>query len=151
MKVEIGTRIRELRLQKGITQEQLATYIGISYQAVSKWENNVTSPDIQLLPQLAVYFGVKIDEFFEMPNEVQMERIENMLDHERIISQENFTYSKKTLLEILKSEPENGRAYYLLSALYQHRATSDRDVAAEYAEKAIKYSPYPKEYHHMLI
>ena len=62
MKIEIGQRIKSLRLEKGVTQEELANHLGLSYQAVSKWENNISTPDIQLLPLLSVYFGVTIDD-----------------------------------------------------------------------------------------
>lgn len=55
--MNIGNKIRELRKQRGITQEQLAESIGISFQAVSKWENNIALPDITLVPVLASYFG----------------------------------------------------------------------------------------------
>ena len=68
MKIEIGQRIKSLRIEKGVTQEELASHLGLSYQAVSKWENNVSTPDIQLLPLLSVYFGVTIDDLFEMPH-----------------------------------------------------------------------------------
>lgn len=58
----LGSRIGECRRKKGITQDQLAEYIGVSSQAVSKWENDLSCPDIALLPQIADYFGISIDE-----------------------------------------------------------------------------------------
>lgn len=61
---EIGTNIRLLRKTKNITQEELANAVHISYQAVSKWENGSSQPDIALLPAIANYFGVSIDELF---------------------------------------------------------------------------------------
>ena len=48
-----SNKIKELRKQRGITQEQLADSIGVSFQAVSKWENSSTYPDIELLPKIA--------------------------------------------------------------------------------------------------
>ena len=63
--MNIGTKIKELRKQRGITQEQLANAIGISFQAVSKWENNLALPDISLAPILASYFGISMDELFD--------------------------------------------------------------------------------------
>ena len=72
MGIEVGKQIKNLRIEKGVTQEELANYLGISYQAVSKWENDVTSPDIQLLPLLSVYFGITIDKLFEMPDKSHM-------------------------------------------------------------------------------
>jgi transcriptional regulator with XRE-family HTH domain len=58
----MGTRIAELRKRKGVTQDQLAEQMGVSCQAVSKWENDLSCPDIALLAPLADYFGVTTDE-----------------------------------------------------------------------------------------
>ena len=57
----LGQRIAALRRQKDMTQETLAEALGISPQAVSKWENDVSCPDIMLLPQLATMLGVTVD------------------------------------------------------------------------------------------
>ncbi len=57
----IGKNIKALRTRGGFTQEELAGKLGISYQAVSKWENDVTAPDISLLPALAAVLGTSID------------------------------------------------------------------------------------------
>ena len=54
--------IKRLRQNKGVTQEHLGDALGISSQAVSKWENESALPDIFLLPKLADYFGISIDE-----------------------------------------------------------------------------------------
>lgn len=57
----LGENIAALRKNKGITQEKLAETIGISPQSVSKWENDISMPDISLLPVLADIFSVSID------------------------------------------------------------------------------------------
>ena len=57
-----GRRIARLRLMKGRTQERLANLANVSAQAVSKWENDLSYPDIMLLPVLADVFGVSVDE-----------------------------------------------------------------------------------------
>ena len=61
-KETLGKRIAMLRKEKGLTQEQLAEKVGVSAQAVSKWENDVSCPDITLLPLLADILGVSVDE-----------------------------------------------------------------------------------------
>lgn len=58
----LGKRIAVLRKRSGMTQEQLAERVGVSAQAVSKWENDASCPDIMTLPLLADIFGVTIDE-----------------------------------------------------------------------------------------
>ena len=61
-KETLGKRIAMLRKEKGLTQEQLAEKVGVSAQAVSKWENDISCPDITLLPLLADILGVTVDE-----------------------------------------------------------------------------------------
>lgn len=65
----IGEKIRELRKKNNVTQEQLAEVLSVSFQAVSKWENGRSMPDIEQLPRLAKYFGVTMDELFDYPLE----------------------------------------------------------------------------------
>ena len=63
--MSLGNNIKQLRLNRGITQEQLAEQLHISGQAVSKWENQTALPDISCLPLLADFFGVSIDELMD--------------------------------------------------------------------------------------
>ena len=63
--MNLGNKIKELRKSRGITQEQLANSVNVSFQAVSKWENDIALPDITIIPVLARYFGVSMDEFFD--------------------------------------------------------------------------------------
>ena len=65
MDMTIGKRIALLRKEKGLTQEELASHMGVSPQAVSKWENDQTCPDISALPRLARLLGVTVDELLE--------------------------------------------------------------------------------------
>ena len=66
----VGEKISSLRKERSMTQEELAATVGVSAQSVSKWENNVTMPDILLLPVIAGIFEVTVDELFsiERPN-----------------------------------------------------------------------------------
>ena len=59
----IGKQIAAMRKEKGVKQEELANYVGVSTQAVSKWENGGV-PDTDLLPKIADFFGVSIDTLF---------------------------------------------------------------------------------------
>lgn len=62
MNETIGSRISKYRKAKSITQEELANQLGVSSQAVSKWENDASCPDISLLPQLCRILGISTDE-----------------------------------------------------------------------------------------
>ena len=62
MEYTIGKKIAELRRAKGFTQEGLADKLNVSAQAVSKWENDLSCPDILLLPEIASLLGATVDE-----------------------------------------------------------------------------------------
>ncbi len=62
MNKTFGERIAEKRKSKGYTQEQLAEMLGVSAQAVSKWENDISCPDVMTLPTLAQKLGCTVDE-----------------------------------------------------------------------------------------
>ena len=71
--IKIGEKIKFLRKQKNISQEVLANYLGVSFQAVSKWENGSTMPDVTLIPAIASFFSVTTDEIFDF-NLMEMEK-----------------------------------------------------------------------------
>ena len=62
--MSIGKNIARLRKEKGLTQAELGDLLGISNQAISKWENEITMPDVTILPLIADTFGCYIDELF---------------------------------------------------------------------------------------
>ena len=69
MKDTIGSRITQKRKELGFTQEELAEKVGVSAQAVSKWENDISCPDITLLPALAKVLEISIDELLTGQND----------------------------------------------------------------------------------
>ena len=76
--MELGNKIKTLRLKAGLTQEKLADQLNVSFQTVFKWENNVCAPDISMLPKLSVFFGVTIDELFDLSSGQKIHRIEKI-------------------------------------------------------------------------
>ena len=76
MNLSIGEKIKKLRRENDITQEKLADYLNISYQAVSKWENGSSLPDISMIIPLANFFGVTTDVLFDMDTQKQTQEIE---------------------------------------------------------------------------
>lgn len=64
MKLRVGQNIRALRCKRQVSQEDLAETMGVTVQAISKWETGKANPDLALLPKLAEYFGVTIDSLF---------------------------------------------------------------------------------------
>ena len=65
MNIKLGDKIRALRKSKNISQEVLAQYLGVSFQAVSKWENGENLPDVTMIPAIAIFFDVSTDELFD--------------------------------------------------------------------------------------
>src|SRR5699024_5397060 len=76
--MNLGRILIENRHKRGITQEELATHIGVSKGAVSKWETNSSLPDISLLPQLASYFDITIDELIGYEPQMEKEEIKKL-------------------------------------------------------------------------
>ena len=62
---KIGKQIQELRRQKGLTQAELAEQLGVTDKAVSKWERDLSYPDVELLPRLALLFDTTVDELLQ--------------------------------------------------------------------------------------
>lgn len=71
MLICLGENIRSLRTAKGITQEQFGYEMGVSAQAVSRWENGATYPDITMLPMIADFFNVTLDELMGRGQELE--------------------------------------------------------------------------------
>lgn len=69
----IGEKFAEKRKAKGFTQDEVAEKLGVTPQAVSKWENNVSCPDITLLPQIAKLYGTSIDELLSPDEKITPE------------------------------------------------------------------------------
>lgn len=76
MTIRLGEKIRSLRKGKNISQEVLAQYLGISFQAVSKWENGDSLPDVELIPAIASFFDVSTDELFDFNRLETAEKIQ---------------------------------------------------------------------------
>lgn len=73
MHIRLGEKIRTLRKARNLSQEVLAQYLGVSFQAVSKWENGDTMPDVMMIPAIASFFEVSTDELFDF-NRMEQEK-----------------------------------------------------------------------------
>ncbi len=78
MNIKIGNKIKDLRTKRKITQEQLAVAIGVTPQAISRWESGTGYPDIEYLPALANYFGVSSDELLGINRDEREKRIDDI-------------------------------------------------------------------------
>jgi len=84
----IGKRIKELRQKNGVTQDKLAEYLGVTYQAISKWERDVTSPDITMLIPIATFFGVDLNELFDFDGTREQADVEDYIRESNLYNSE---------------------------------------------------------------
>ena len=151
MNFDFGNRIKSLRLSRSMTQEQLAQKLGVSPQAVSKWESGTNMPDILILPDLSVIFGVTIDDLFAMTDAHRMERIENMLYDVRFLSYDEFLQHEKYLKELQGKPEHRAEAGLLLAMLYNKRANEYHELAKPLARAALQQIPGKKEAHNAVF
>ena len=96
MKIKLGEQLKEFRLRDGRTQEDLAEALGVTPQAVSRWEKSVCYPDMEVIPAIANYFGVSIDELFGYQNERE-KKIDALAD--KILSMNRMNNGKDINME----------------------------------------------------
>lgn len=134
--MNIGNKIRGLRKQRGITQEQLAVSIGISFQAVSKWETNIALPDITLAPVLANFFGVSMDELFDFNLREMETAIKHIVDEAYPYRESDPSKSRQILEKGLKEYP--GSDVLLNNLLYVLNYSENPDETITIASKLIE-------------
>ncbi|MBR5968811.1 MAG: helix-turn-helix transcriptional regulator [Lachnospiraceae bacterium] len=128
-----------------MTQERLAEKLGISPQSVSKWENNISMPDIALLPNIAGIFGVSVDELFGLNESEKLRRIENRLEFEEALSGDVFWEYEDYLTNALEKTEDKAKIYSLLAHLYHHRMASDAKKVSQYARASVRLAPEKKD------
>ena len=128
----LSERLKLLRKKKDLTQEQLADYMGVSPQAVSRWETGATSPDISALPMLADLFEITVDELLGVNDAAKQKEIAAVISEseeqiDRMITEEPII----RLREALNKYPNNDRLLTcLMYALYA--ASEDEELCREY-------------------
>lgn len=122
MKLNIGESIRELRRIHGRTQESLANTLGVTAQAVSRWESGATYPDMELIPSIANFFGISIDRLFGYSGEREvkitavLEKIDQLND-ESWRDDTNLDECIAILRRALDEFPGNERIMYRLAMI----------------------------------
>ena len=148
MKLTIGENLRKLRTRKNVTQDRLADYLGVTCQAVSRWENRTAYPDIELLPEMARFFGVSLEELMGCESgEKEAE------EKARIINNEGkYKDRQKALDELHELERQYPNNWYIktviCSALIEPKPVSYDEVLPElrqYGYEALEAFPPDKE------
>ena len=136
--MDMGKEIRRLRNDRGLTQEALAAALNVSAQTVSKWECGNSIPDVQLLPEIAVYFGVTIDQLFAMTPQQQMERIENRIYARGLFDEAEERQIEQQLAAFGEDPALKGQAELLLAKLYNNQAEQYKLLAVEHGKAAVE-------------
>lgn len=116
----MGEKIKALRKQKNISQEVLAQALGVSFQAVSKWETGAALPDVALIPAIAGFFEVSTDELFDFNLLEQERKVMDICSAAAGIRDERPAEAEAMLREGLKQFP--GNEIILNNLLYTMRA-----------------------------
>ena len=138
--MEMGKEIRRLRADRGLTQEALASALHVTAQTVSKWECGTSFPDVQLLPEIAVFFGVSIDRLFAMTPEQELERLENHIAGSGLLSESETRRIEQQLRAIAENPAHAGRALTILTGLFNHQAERYRECAVTVGREAVERS-----------
>lgn len=132
--LKIGEKIKKLRKQQDITQEKLADYLNISYQAISKWENATAYPDITLVPKIASFFGVTTDELLCIHSEQSAERLEEYEKRYSELNRKGKTLERIHLArEVLEIYPRNYQ--WMLNLSYGLIAYCATDEQRQYSKE----------------
>ena len=124
MNINLGEKIKTLRKQKNISQEVLAQILGVTFQAVSKWETGVTLPDVTLIPAIASFFGVSTDELFDFNLMEQENKIMDLCWAAAEYRWSDPAKSEQMLRDALKQYPGND---IILNNLLYTLQTPDRN------------------------
>ena len=147
MNIKLGDKIKELRKRDGRKQEDIANALGVSPQAVSRWEANGGYPDMEFIPSIANYFNVSIDELFGYSKDRQ-EKLKNILEkaEKAIAVQGDMTECVEMLRAASEEFPSEPKVFISLGfALIQHGwkkhgARSFTEDGSDYAYEDIEYN-----------
>lgn len=139
--MEIGKVIKQARINKKITQEQLAEALGVTTQAVSKWETDCSYPDITLISSIANYLDVSSDELLGIKLEERKRNINKIIEkNNELISKRYLDDSLNLMIESLKRYPNDERLLNGLTKCYWTRMmmTYDKPELFNYRQELKK-------------
>lgn len=110
VRIKIGAKIRLLRRQNDVTQDMLADHLGVTPQAVSRWESGICYPDMNSLPLIADYFSVTMDELLCYTNARKEQKVESYLEEvERLLDRDRLAEAMELLRTALAEIPSSYR------------------------------------------
>ena len=137
MKLNFAENIKQLRKEKGITQETLAEQLGVSSQSISRWELSICYPDLEMLPSIANFFGVTVDHL--LCNDVDSKEKDGRMFEEKFWELSDKTTEKIDFVrEYCRKYPDNDYYAYQLIVAIQQYAIGDPEKTQKYMELLLK-------------
>ncbi|MBR5496417.1 MAG: helix-turn-helix domain-containing protein [Clostridia bacterium] len=130
MKLSIGENIRRRRIERNLTQEEVAAHLGVSSQSVSKWERGDGYPDIEMLPSIANYFSVSIDELMGT-SAPEKKAMYDKINGEWVVNNRSGRHSENVQLmrDALKNFPNDALLLVQLSTSLEKLDGTDEEKA----------------------
>ncbi len=139
MLTQIGEKIREFRLRDGRTQQETAKALGITPQAVSRWESGLSYPDVEMFPKIAEYFGVSIDRLYGRAIDERELEVERILDNIQKMRRDGVEPEaiRDVLADAVRQYPKEYRFMLrlcnVLRRLSRRNAEKDPELSLRYA------------------
>ena len=135
---QFSRNLRRLRLDKGLTQEQLANRLGVSVQSVSRWECATTLPDVLLLPELARLYGVTVDDLYRADAQGYPSYAQRLLAvYEASGRSEDFLSAEQEFARMPERTADDLRAW---GVLYHYMMNHCARLARQKLEQAMSHS-----------
>lgn len=145
MNRNFSNNFKTMRKQRGLTQEQIAETLGVSCQAVSKWETNTSYPDISLLPIIADFFGVSVDFLIGHDTSKQFEEIDNASKlADNMFTENRYIEAVTVLREMLIKHPGNEKLCINSLGLYLEPSKNRKRITKKrffYIKRFLKSAP----------
>lgn len=134
MQLKLGEKIKELRKRDGRKQEELASALGVTNQAVSRWEANGGYPDMEMIPAIANYFHITIDELFGYDNDRQIKLRSYIEQADKLFKNREHERLAEFLREAVSEFPSEWQLQYRLANVLVSMGYQPRDTVTEGAD-----------------